>query len=259
MVGERNRILELKEYLSELGISVNIGKTKARGHKGIFMHSFNDCRIDISKNVSDVEVLSILLHEFAHYIHYSYDKSLKNLDFVFGDYSDDIREELIRVTVSNVPKEFAANLFNAKLQINNDIKFLTNNIKSVDKNFKLSEKNNNIEQSLPLPYKYLLKYDKVKYFNDIFSADKIDENLRLNDVQKAYIKLKSKQRALRRVNCRISRLNKYYNNPTELFARFIDAYYTKPEMTQKLAPESCLKLKNSNIEFLKKVNDIFYK
>ena len=112
---------------------------------------------------------------------------------------------------------------------------------------------------MPLPYKYLLKYDKVKYFNDIFSADKIDENLRLNDVQKAYIKLKSKQRALRRVNCRISRLNKYYNNPTELFARFIDAYYTKPEMTQKLAPESCLKLKNSNIEFLKKVNDIFYK
>ena len=74
MACERNRIIVLKEYLSSLDINVNIGKNKARGHKGVFMRSFNNYRIDISDNVPEENVISVVLHEFAHYIHYSGDK-----------------------------------------------------------------------------------------------------------------------------------------------------------------------------------------
>ena len=257
MVSKRNRILELKEYLSALGISVNIGKNKARGHRGVFMHNFNDFRIDIAKNIDEEGVLSTLLHEFAHYIHYSYDKNLKSLSFVFEDFSDDIREELIKVTVEEVPKEYASKLYQAKQDINNDIKLLSADIKINYPLFKITEKNAEIEKTLPLPLRYLLKYDNVKYFNQILSVEKIDEDCSLNEVQKKYIKLKSKQRALKRINSRISRLNKYYNNNSELFARFVGAYYMKPDLTKRLAPKAYAKLQNSNIQLLNGINKIF--
>lgn len=257
MVSERNRIIELKEYFSNLGINVNIGKTKARGHKGIFLHSPEDSRIDIAKNINEADTLSALLHEFAHYVHYSYDKNLKSLSFVFDDFSDDIKEELIKVTVQDVPKEFASQLYNTKDSINNEIKNLSKIIKTHYPEFKLSENNKEIEKSLSLPVKYLLKYDNVKCFNRLLSVKNIDEHTNLNEVQKNYIKLKSKQRALKRINSKINRLNKYYNNTSELFARFIDAYYTKPDLTKKLAPIACSKLKNANIQLFDCINKIF--
>ena len=43
---------------------------------------------------------------------------------------------------------------------------------------------------------------------------------------KQYLLLKSKQRYLRRINSRISKLNKYYNSLSELFARSIEIYFT---------------------------------
>lgn len=257
MVSERNRILELTEYFSSLGINVNIGKTKARGHKGIFMHSPKDFRIDIAKNIDESSTISTLLHEFAHFVHYSYDKSLKSLDFVFDEFSEDIREELINITVQDIPKEFASELYNTKDCLNNDIKKLTQIIKTDYPEFKLSEKNKDIEKNLSLPIKYLLKYDNIKYFNRLFSVKNIDDYLDLSDTQKTYIKLKSKQRALKRINSKINRLNKYYNNYSELFARFIDAYYTKPNLTKKIAPKAFYKLQCANIKLFDKVNKIF--
>lgn len=256
MVSQRNRVLELKEYFSKLGIVVNIGKNKARGHKGVFMHGFDNYRIDVSKNINEDEAISILLHEFAHYVHYTYDKKLKSLDFIFENFTDELREELISITVQDIPKDFATKLYNAKDALSNEVKTLSNEIKSVFPLFKLSEKNKDIEKTLPLPYKYLLKYDNVKYFNDLLSVNKIEDNRALNDIQKKYIKLKSKQRALKRINSKISRLNKYYNNSSELFARFIDAYYTKPDMAERFAPKVTAILKKSNINLLKEVDKI---
>jgi hypothetical protein len=178
------------------------------------------------------------------------------LDFVFGNYTDELREELIKVTVQEVPKEYASELYNAKLVTNNEIKTLTNQIKAVYPSFKQSEKFIELERSLPIPIRYLLKYDNVKYFNTLLSVNKLDEHKELNNVQKFYLKLKSKQRMLKRITSRINRLNKYYNNPTELFARFFDAYYTKPEITQKLAPIACSKLRNSRIGMLTGLSNI---
>ena len=255
MASERNRIIELKDYLSSLGIKVNIGKTRARGNKGVFMHRFSDFRIDISKEVSDESILSVILHEFAHYIHYNYDNNLKNLDFIFENYTDDLREELINITVQDVPKDFAALLYNRKNLVNEDLQKLVKEIKLYKPNFKLSAKDNSIENNLKIPIKYLLMYDRVNYFGRIYSIDKLSE-YNLKSEEELYINIKSKQRIIKRLYARINRLNNYYNNPTELFARFLDFYYTKPEYAEKIAPISVSYMKKTKIPYIKKLNEI---
>ena len=52
------------DYLRNLGLEVPLN-TKARGHSGFC----TDKRIDISKDLPENEVISVLLHEFAHFIH----------------------------------------------------------------------------------------------------------------------------------------------------------------------------------------------
>ena len=255
MVGERNRILELKEYLSSLGIKLNIGKTKARGNKGVFMHSLDNFRIDISKDLKEDSVLSVMLHEFAHYIHYNYDKSLKKLDFIFENYTEDLQEELINITVQDVPKDFAAALYNRKNLVSNDLQKIVKEIKLYIPDFKISENNKNIESHLNLPIKYLLRYDKVNYYGKIYSIDKLSD-YGLNCVEQLYLDIKSKQRILKRLNSRINRLNKYYNNPTELFARFVEYYYMKHEYIQKVAPVAVSYMQKSKIPYIKKLNEI---
>ena len=253
MVSQRNRILELKQYLTTIGIDINIGKNKARGHKGIFMHTPDAFRIDVSKNLDDENILSVLLHEFAHYLHYTYDSKLKSLDFIFGEFSDEIKEELIKVTVLDVPKDFAASLYGKKNELNSEISELASRIRQKYPEFKISESNKSIERGLTLPLKYLLKYDRVRIFNKLISIDNLDTDFSLDDVQKDYIILKSKQRMLRRINSRINKLNKYYNNPTELFARFVERYYTQPEKVKNIAPKSCEKMRLASIPELHQI------
>lgn len=256
MVGERNRVIELKEYLSSLGICVNIGKNKARGHKGIFMHRLDFSRIDVSDDVEPEKVLSVMLHEFAHYIHYSYDKKLLSLDFIFDNFTDEIREELIKITVNEVPKDFAENLYRKKEHLGKELKKLSLQMKALNPDFKLSEKNKNIEKNIKYPFKYLLKYDRIKFMSQIYLVQEA-EKYNLGEVNLLYLQIKSKQRAIKRINSKISRLNKYYNNPTELFARFLDAYYTKQQQTFLTAPVACSYIKKSNIPYILKLNNIF--
>ncbi len=256
MAGERNRVTELKEYLSSLGICINIGKNKARGHKGLFMHKFNSSRIDISDDVECDKILSVILHEFAHYIHHTYDKTLNSLDFIFDDYTDNLREELIKITVNEIPKDFAQSLYNKKESLNAELKELTSDMKKLCPDFKLSERNKKIEKSINYPFKYLLKYDRVKFMSRIYSVCEAGE-YGLGDEAKLYLCIKSKQRAIKRINSKISRLNKYYNSPAELFARFLDAYYTKSEYTNLNAPLACSYLKKSKNKYIEKLNCIF--
>ena len=256
MACERNRILELKDYLSSLGISINVGKNKARGHKGIFMQRSDNYRIDISKNLEDEDVLPVLLHEFGHFVHYSYDKKLSSLNFAFDELSDEIKEELIKVTVEEIPKDFAQSLYAQKDYLQEQIRLLTKQIKQYYPNFKITDKNDSIEKNLSLPLKYLTKYDKIKYLNKIYSIDKLDTDYNIKEPEKLYIKIKSAQRKIKRINSRISRLNKYYNTPSELFARFISSYYTKPELTHKIAPKSCEIFNKKNIRILEPISKI---
>lgn len=256
MDSSRNRILKLKEYLLSENIIVNIGKNKARGNKGFFAGRDNGYRIDVAKNLSENGVFSVLLHEFAHYIHYKYDTGLQNLDFVFGQYTENIKDELIRITVNDIPKEFASSLFETKKRLSEEIKAYIKEIKTEYPNFKSSERNKYLENNLSIIQKYLLHYDRIKIFNKIHSVNNSEDLSNLSKAQTAYILLKSKQRSIKRINKKINHLNKYYNNPSELFARFFTLYYTDPQKAEKLAPIATEKLKNSNLTYVKKIDKI---
>lgn len=250
MVNQRNRIEEITKYIENKGISVNIGKNKARGNKGIFVSSQK--RIDVAKGMDENSILSTLIHEFAHFIHYKHDKTLTSLNFIFPEITDDMQEELINVSVQAIPKATATELFQKKDTVNNEIKELAGKIKKLYPAFSLTKPCKEIEKTLTLPEKYLLKYDKVKYFDNVFSIDKLN----LHDIKNSaadYLLLKSRQRLLRRINSRISRLNSYYNKPTELIARFIEMYITDNKSAQKIAPNCCKALEKQNF---KEINDL---
>ena len=262
MVSERNRIIELKKYLESIGISVNIAKNKARGNRGIFIRKSNVNRIDIAQNLSAQEELSALVHEFAHHVHYKYDKTLKSLDFIFGNCDEAILEELRNVTVESIPKKFAESLFVQKEDAKNEIKSLVLQIKDEYPDFQPAVAYKKLENRLRCPVKYLLSYDKVRFFNKVYSVDILGEcanNLLPNEIN--YIKLKSKQRLLRRINSKISKLNSYYNNPSELFARFMEMFMLNSKRTEELAPIATSKfkliLKEGSIEELSEFNNIY--
>lgn len=228
MACERDRILDIINYMESLGLEVNIGKNKARGNKGFFKSDGNSFRVDIAKGQTEESVLKTLSHEFAHFVHYSYDKTLESLDFIF-DNSEKITEELLAITVEMIPKTSIEPLFERKESLKSEIADFMEKLKFSD--FELLEKR--IKES---SLKYLLKYDRVKVFEEfsfrIYKVEHLDRNI----PEELYILLKSKQRALKRINSKISRLNKYYNAATELFARSLEMYISNPYLLKEIAP-----------------------
>ena len=240
MDNKRNRINELVKYFETLGIEINLCKNRARGNKGFFKAKGECFRIDIAKSLSEDEVLRVLIHEFAHYIHYSYDKKLSSLNFILGNELDEnLLEELIRLTVDCILQNEISPLFEKKNQLKSDIKNLSMLIKASIPDFKLSIRCRELESKINKTcYKYLLKYDRVKILSG-FSAKIIsiaDLKNDLDENAKNYLLIKSKQRAMNRINSRISKYNKYYNSNTELFARSVEMFALKPQITKKMAP-----------------------
>lgn len=236
MVSTRNSVDNIIDYLESLNININIAKTKARGNKGFFSVKGSAYRIDVAKNIGEDSILSVLAHEFAHYVHYLYDKSLKSLDFIFENFSDEILEELISVTVDLIPKETIKPFFDQKENLKSEIKLLTKEL------LKYSDKNefDKIEKKIKkTSLKYLLKYDRVKVLEGlsfkIYSIDDLDRDSECY----LFLKLKSKQRALKRINSKLNRLNKYYNSMTELFARSFEMYVVNKSLLMKKAPTVC--------------------
>lgn len=257
MVSKRNR--ELIDYFESLGIEINIGKNKARGNQGIFVAKKGEkFRIDISREVDENNILSIMLHEFAHYVHYCYDSTLKSLDFVFEDISDTETEELLRITVEKIPKATAQILYDKKEEIAQSVKQLAAAIRSHYPEYSLAKPFKPIERSLHYPVKYLLRYDKIRYLNSFYSIENLHDDFpELSDCQRVYIALKSKQRALARINSRINRLNKYYNTPTELWARFCELFFTNPAKINKLAPQLSIKFRSClNTNKIKELSEL---
>lgn len=233
MADKRDCFIELKRYIESLGIKVNIGKNKARGNKGIFCYKGNTYRIDISKDIDSQAAYSTLLHEFAHFIHYKYDKSLKSLDFVFENLSEDEQEELLNVTVKNVPKEFALSLYDLKKQLSDENKLLAKKIKDVYPDFKMSEPFRKIERGLMFSFSF-------------------------NDIQTAYLNLKSNQKNISKINSKINKLNKYYNQPSELWARFFELYFTNHCCAEKTAPQITKRFRQIiDCERITEISDIF--
>lgn len=237
MACERNRILNLIKYIENNGIKVNIGKNTARGNKGFFKAKNNEFRIDISKTLDDNETFRTLVHEFTHFVHYSYDKKLKSLDFVFKDHSYD--EELINLTVDSIPKDTVKPLFETENKYKQNANLYFNRLKSIYPEIKKDIPFKKIEKNIPYDLKYLLKYDKVKILNNFkFNIIQIDDlpDKNIDEDIKNYILMKSSFRNLKKIRAKISRLNRYYNSPTELLARSVEYYVTQPEKMKSKAP-----------------------
>lgn len=243
-------ITDFEEFLKSEGITVNT-KNKARGNLGFYMKN----RIDISKNLNANEKLYVMAHEYAHKINHDLDHEnfnkgsslekifrLENVDFIIN--------ELILVTAF-VDKHSNISTYEAKkTSIKQEMKILEDKIKYKYPDFKRSylfkpvnlyfRKNNS-------PAKYLLKYDSVS-INDSFLFMKKNKIYSVSDIDKdfptvpeefrTYIKLKSIERKYKRLCQYVNKSKKYYNKPTELFARFVQGLFLDKNKVQKLAPET---------------------
>ena len=87
----------------------------------------------------------------------------------------------------------------------------------------------------------------------LYSIDNIEYDF--SDMPKAfcaYIRLKSYQKKQTRISARINRYKKYYERPTELFARLVEGIYLDREWVEAIAP-------NVTRQFFDLLNDGYYK
>ena len=239
---------EMVSFLRSLGITVNT-KTKARGHQGFYLKN----RIDISANIDYKRKIEVLIHEFTHYIHSKIDtdihKTHGTLDKLFPNADiKKIEEELLKVT-RFVDKNKGYSLLMQKRQD------ACTEIKNLDKSIK--ETYPDFKRSYPYPAfdkivkksdaKYLLKYDRVIVKTTFFGKTKeysiknIDEDFpELSQEIRTYIKIKSGQRALKRISSRLNRLDAYYKRATELFARFVEGLFIDTNKISEIAPYTYL-------------------
>lgn len=253
MACSRNETLiksELIRYISSLGLTVNT-VTKARGNKGFFKEG----RIDVSKTLDDSSAIRTLIHEYAHYINYKFDKTLSSLSPVFGDESENIKDELLEVTKFVDENALCQKLNAENDSLKNEIKILTDKVQKEYPDFSANSELKEFKKySRWSNIGYLEKYDKVKIHSitssKVYSIDTIKEDFPdMPEVFVDYLKLKSKQRRRNKILRRISKLNKYYSEPCELFARFIEGIYIDINKVKELAPsayEAFLKLFNKN-------------
>lgn len=242
MACSRNKTLiknELIRYISSLGIDVNT-ITKARGNKGFFKEG----RIDVSKSLDDDNSVMVLVHEFAHFINFKLDNTLKDFKILFEDDSDIIKDELLSVTIFVDENALCRKLNSERDKLNTSIKSLTDKIKLTYPNFSRSEEFKEFKKfSRWSDISYLEKYDRVKIHNlfssKIYSLSTIKKDFPdTPEVFIDYLKLKSQQRKRAKISRKISRMNKYYNAPSELFARFIEGLYLDIETVKELAPNT---------------------
>lgn len=238
---------ELVEIFKGIGLEVNTS-TKARGHQGFYVKN----RIDVSKNISPERMIPTLLHEFAHYIHSKLEPFMEQsggtIEAIFDDDNPNFYvEELIRVTNLVDTNSKFEKLKRHKKVIKEKLSEYENVIKKMYPSFQRSKKFKEFDNYIKgTNARYLLKYDRIK----LVKGHRKVEYLCIDNLEKdfcempkefaAYIRLKSCQRRQARISSRISRLNRYYTKPTELFARFIEGLYLDNDSVKEIAP-NCYK------------------
>ncbi len=236
------------DFLRSLGLTVNT-KTKARGHQGFFLKN----RIDISSNIPYKRKIEVLIHEFTHYVHSKIDSSVfKNhgsLEPLFPDADiAKIEEEMLNVTRFVDANKSYDRLNIHREEILREIKEIDREIKQKFPDFKRSYPYAKFEKIIKkTDAKYLLKYDRVCVKTMFLGQTK---NYSVNDIERDfpqfddciinYIKIKAKQRTLKKIAGRISRLNAYYKRPTELFARFVEGLFIDTNKISEIAPYAYL-------------------
>lgn len=238
----------LIEYFKSLGLEVNTS-TKARGHQGFYLKN----RIDISKNIPKDRVVPTLLHEFAHYIHAQVEPSMictgGTIEAVFDSDNVDIYKEELMLVTNFVDKHSRFEKLEAhKKIVKQKILEYQDIIKNKYPKFMRSKKFKEFDKYIKgSKAKYLLKYDRVKLVSgvlfkkvEMLSIDNLERDfIDISPEFAAYIRLKSCQKRQSRISGKINDLKKYYEKPTELFARLVEGLYIDPETVQKIAPHTC--------------------
>lgn len=247
----RNRVDKKKfvDFLKNLGIDIHFD-TKARGNAGFCTGS----RIDISKNLSDEKAKDVLLHEFAHFVHFKLEpdiaKSHGTLEKLFDTDEklivDEIENELFQITLIVFNGETTRRIKALKENLGQKIKAEREIIKKYYPNFQVGEKFKEFNKYVRFSSaKYLLKYDKVIVRGGWFTMDTTisvktveDDFPKMPEAFVAYIRMKSYERHRNRINARNGRINRYLKQPTELFARFFQFYCFDIDGAKMLAPVS---------------------
>lgn len=245
----RNRVDKKKfvDFLSNLGIDVHFD-TKARGNAGFCTGS----RIDVSKNLSENNAKDVLLHEFAHYVHFKLEPNMAkthgSLEKIFDTDEklivDEIENELFQITLIVFNGETTRRIKALKENLNEKIKTEREIIKKYYPSFQVGEKFKDFNRYIRFSSaKYLLKYDKVIVRGGWFTMDTTisvktieDDFPKMPEAFVAYIRMKSYERHRNRLNSRNARINKYLKQPTELFARFFQFYCSDVDGAKMLAP-----------------------
>lgn len=249
---------ELIRYFKTLGLEVYTS-TKARGHQGFFLKN----RIDISKNTPENRIVPTLLHEFAHYIHSKIEPDMNKtggtLTALFG--SEKYRDELLKVTNFVDENSLCVRLFEHKDRVKEKIKEQEQIVKKYYPKFQRSKKFREFDKYIKKSKaRYLLKYDRVKLIeggffrktSKLYSIDNIEKDFTdMPSAFAAYIRLKSYQKKQSRISARINRYKKYYEKPTELFARLVEGIYFDREWVEAIAP-------NVTREFFDRLNGGYY-
>lgn len=260
------------DFMRALNIEVKTN-TKARGNNGLYQKN----RIDVARGLTEEQAIDVLVHEFAHHIHYKIDKDfLKNggsLENIFNTSNIvEIKEELINVT-NLIDKNSRLNIFlKAKEEASNQIKGMQSAIRRDYPNFLRSKKFPEFEKYIKgSEARYLVKYDAIRLMQGFFfKKERIltVKNIETDfpDMPKAfqlYIRLCSMQRKQSKITRRIGKLNKYYEKPTELFARYVQGYFSTPETISTVAPHTTKRfnelLSSGYYKELKDLFDIFQK
>lgn len=230
---------EVIQFLKSLGIDVHT-TTKALGHQGFFRHN----RIDISRELREERFLPTIIHEFAHYV--IYNKKIVCKDFlpIFRQNDDYIYDELLKVTNWVDKNSTLEKLYIQKENLKTAIKQYEQIIKAKYPEFKRNESFKPFYKYARFSdLRYLLKHDAVRVLHwfsyKTYSIINLEQEF--SDIPKefaAYLRLKSCQRKQTSISRKINKMNKYYNEPTELFARFVEGLFLDKEKINELAPRT---------------------
>ena len=221
--------------------------TKARGNLGLFSEN----RIDIHKKLPDDKFIEVLLHEYAHLVHRRLEPDMAktggNLCTLFDiNDIDEIKKELINVTgfvdENALLLKYDAKKYAYKIKI----KAYENLIKKDYPNFLKSKPFKEFEKYIKKSdARFLLKYDHVRILTPflkrekIYSVDTMEKDFpKMPHSFKLYIRICSLCRKSRNIQKRKNKLKKYYERPSELFARFIQGLFIDENTIKELAPKT---------------------
>lgn len=257
MVEIRNRInkADFINFLKSLGIDVHLN-TKARGHQGFCTVK----RIDISKDLEEEKVIDVLLHEFAHFVHFKLEPEIVKTDGTLEKLfntnekaeTNKIEKELSQITQFVFDNTQIRRLKAVKENLAHKIKTERDIIKSAYPKYQAGKKFREFDKYIKHSNaKYLLKYDRVLikggWFNHDTTISVKTVDFDFPSMPKefcAYIKMKSYERHRNRINSRLSKINRYLNRPTELFARFFQFYCEDKEAAENFAPTATARFEN---------------